>query len=435
MRGVESNVQIFNGRFLVLTLTVILALLAGACPKGGGPAANDKVAATVNGTPIMLQEVERAIKSSAQGQELKLSQMELAQARLQVLEQLISQEVMYQKAQKENTIPNDEEVNAELNKLKSGAGVSKEEFEKKLKDAGQTEELLKESLKKEIASRKLIEKITGKIEAPSEAEVTGFYNGNKAFFVKKRGVELAAIVVDPSVSGPNDPTKSEADAIQRFKEIGLQLQSVDFASVAREKSEDPSAARGGDLGNISEEDLKKSFSADLAATFMSDKTQIGAVLGPVPIQGKFYIFKLKNRIEKDEDLTLESPGVKQQITETLTNTKKQLLAASYTAVAMNEAKVVNFLAQQIIDNPNELSGARPVTSDDKKDDAAKTDESNSNTADNTNTGNTNTAVDSNSNANAADGAKKDDAAAKTEGSDANAKPAAGADSNSNANTK
>jgi hypothetical protein len=383
-RGVESNVRNLNRKFLILVLVTLVAAFLVACPKPTGDQVGppeDQIAATVNGTPIMLQEVERAIKSQAQGQESKLSEMELAQARLQVLQQLIQQEVMFQKAQKEQTIPTDDEVKAELNKLKTSSGVSQEEFAKRLKAAGQTEESLMDNLKKDIATKKLVEKITGTIEPPTDADVSAFYNGNKAAFVKKRGVELAMIVVDPRDTGNGDTTTNEAEASQRLKEIAAQLQKDDFATVAREKSEDPSAIRGGDIGNVSEEDLKTRY-PQLAAGFMNDKFRIGSVTDALPLEGRFIIFKLKDRFEKDEELTLESPNVKKQITESLVNNKKQLLAASYQSIAINEAKVVNFLAQKIVDSPNELSGARRVTPEKEGGDTEDKADSNSNTESN-----------------------------------------------------
>ena len=76
---------------------------------------------------------------------------------------------------------------------------------------------------------------------------------------------------------------------------------------------------------------------------------------------RHYIFKLQERIEKEENLTLESPDVRPQINEMLVNNRKQLLAASYQAIAMNEAKIENLLAKRVVDNPNELSGARPAS--------------------------------------------------------------------------
>jgi hypothetical protein len=44
----------------------------------------------------------------------------------------------------------------------------------------------------------------------------------------------------------------------------------------------------------------------------------------------------------------------------LTDARKQLLVQAYAAVAMNEAKIVNNLAEKVVANPNELSGARPA---------------------------------------------------------------------------
>jgi hypothetical protein len=92
---------------------------------------------------------------------------------------------------------------------------------------------------------------------------------------------------------------------------------------------------------------------------MNPSSQIGKML-VTSAQGKFFILKLQERIERDEVLTLETPGVRQKVTDALVNNRKQLLSASYQAVAMNEAKIENFLAKKVVDNPNELSGARPA---------------------------------------------------------------------------
>jgi hypothetical protein len=78
-------------------------------------------------------------------------------------------------------------------------------------------------------------------------------------------------------------------------------------------------------------------------------------------QGRLFILKLQDRSDHDEALTLDSPGIRQQVLESLTNSRKQLLAASYQAIAMNEARIENFLAKRVVDNPNELSGARPAS--------------------------------------------------------------------------
>jgi hypothetical protein len=66
-----------------------------------------------------------------------------------------------------------------------------------------------------------------------------------------------------------------------------------------------------------------------------------------------------------ENLTLESQGVRQQITVELTNQRKQILNAALLEVAMKEAKIVNNLAADILNNPSNL-GLRPAGYDPSK---------------------------------------------------------------------
>ncbi|MBK9439664.1 MAG: SurA N-terminal domain-containing protein [Chloracidobacterium sp.] len=369
LKGVRATVQ---NKFVKYSTAAAIGVFAAFFAACGGPAANvatggvdpNETAATVNGKVIKMEEVDRAVKQQAQGQESKLSPLELAGARLQVLQNLVEQEVMFQKAEKEATVPTDEEVSAEVNKQKVESRLSAEEFDKQMTAAGLNEVAFRESIKKGLAIKKLVDKVTGRIEVPKDKEITDFFAGNSDLFVKKRGVRLAAIIIDPSNSGQGDTTTNDAEANVKIKEILTKLSQPgsDFASLAREYSEDPSKLQGGDLGYISEEDLKTNFGAQNAAGFMSPQFNVGGVTNVIPLNGKRYIFKLQERIEKEETQTIESPGVRQQINDLLVNNRKQLLAASYQAIAMNEAKIDNLLAKKVVNNPNELSGARPAGS-------------------------------------------------------------------------
>jgi parvulin-like peptidyl-prolyl isomerase len=366
--GVNSIVRKANFTILGAAFLAAAVFILSGCPSSTGNTNGvrtdidpNEAAATVNGKVIKLEEVERLIKQQGQGQEARLSPLELAQARLQVLQGLIQDEVLYQKAEKEGTVPTDEEVKTEYNRLKTSSGKTEEQFLKDLQSANETEESLREKVKKQLAVKKLEERITGKVEPPKDSEIDAFYNGNKEAFVKKKGVKLAAIVIDPNDTGEGDTTKTEADAVRVGNEILAQLRTSPetFSQIAREKSEDQSRLQGGELGYISEEEMKQTFPPNLIATLMDPKTPVGQII-PTPIQGRFYILKIQERSDKDENLTLESPGVRQQVTDSLVNARKQLLIQSYAAIAMNEAKIVNNLAQKVVDNPNDLSGARPA---------------------------------------------------------------------------
>jgi peptidyl-prolyl cis-trans isomerase SurA len=51
---------------------------------------------------------------------------------------------------------------------------------------------------------------------------------------------------------------------------------------------------------------------------------------------------------------LSDPRVQQKIRDTLMNRKEQVLNAAYYEVARNSAKVVNYLAQQVVDNAGKI---------------------------------------------------------------------------------
>jgi peptidyl-prolyl cis-trans isomerase SurA len=322
----------------------------------------DGVAATVNGRSIMLSEVDRIISQQTGGQQAQLSPLELAAARLQVLDGLIQQEVLFQRAEKEGLLPTEDEITQAINSEKIQRNMTEEEFQRMLRESGQTEQALRETVRKQLAIQKLQDKVIGKI-AISDKEVEDFYNNNKQQFVNARGVGLANIVVDPQDNGYQDDAKNEAEAKLKIDEIYQRLKTgnADFATVARARSEDPSNVRGGDIGFATEEQLRQAgFPQDLINKFFNSM-QVGDITPPIKFpNGRWYIFKLTDKRLQTENLTLDSPGVRDQIKNALINQRRSLLNAALLEVAMNEAKIVNYLARNMLNSPNNLSGVRPA---------------------------------------------------------------------------
>jgi parvulin-like peptidyl-prolyl isomerase len=232
-----------------------------------------------------------------------------------------------------------------------------------LKDQNQTEESLRDDTRKKIAIQRLQDKVNGKITI-SDKEVEDYYNSNKPQFVNKRGVGLAAIIVDPADNGLQNDAKGELEAKQKIDRLYQRLKSNgDFATIAREESEDAqSNVNGGDLGYAGEEELKQNgFPQDLVAKFLGSM-QIGEYSEPVRFaNGHWYVFKLTRRQLQTENLTLESPNVRQQITDGLLSQRKQILNSALLEVATTESKIVNNLAGNMLSNPSNL-GLRPAAS-------------------------------------------------------------------------
>ena len=354
-----------------LGAVVLGALLIAACGSGAETPDNT-VAATVNGKKIMLQEVERVIQQQTNGKQADLSPLELAQARLQVLSSLIQREVLFQKAEQEKFLPTEDEITGAINKQKQDSGMTDEEFARQLKEQNLTMEALREEAKKDLAIAHLQDKYAGKITI-NDRDVEDYYNANKQQFVNARGVALAMIAVDPADNSQQgvtgDDAKNDTDAKVKIDGIYQQLKGgADFATVARAKSEDQSLARGGDIGFASEDELKSTgFPADLVGQLFGPM-QVGSFTNPVKFAspqfpgGRWYIFKLQEKHLQTENLTLESQGVRQQITVALTKQRKDILSAALVEVATREAKIVNNLAANMLNNPGNL-GLRPASAD------------------------------------------------------------------------
>jgi peptidyl-prolyl cis-trans isomerase SurA len=351
---------------LILVATLASVFVACDRSKAGGDGKGTAVAASVNDKKIMLTEVDKILEQQAKSQQVQfsdMSQLELAAGRLQVLDELIRREVLFQRAEKDNLLPKDEEVTQAINEQKLQLGTQ-EAFQRALKESGQTEEGMRDIARRQLAIQKLLDRTASKIEPPTDKEVEDFYNNNKARYVSARGVALAAIIVDPADNGASNDAKNDIEAKNKIDIINQRLKSgADFATVARAESEDPqSVPRGGDLGFFTEDQLKQAgFPQDLITRLFSGM-EVGKVTDPIQSSGRWTIFKLTDRRLQSENLTLDNPEVRKDATESILNQRKQILNAAMLEVAVREAKITNNLAQDMLSSPTSLSSLRPAGS-------------------------------------------------------------------------
>lgn len=359
----------FAGKTTVAILVVTLAAAFAACNNGksagGGGNKDTAVAATVNGKNISLKDVDQSISQQTGGQQAKLSPLELANARLQSLQGLIQEEVLFQRAEKEKLLPRDEEVAQEISARKQQARLTEEEWQRRLGEGGETEQSLRDKIRRDLAIQKLLDKTVGQISI-RENEVVDFFNTNSEKFVTPRGVSLSAIVADPLDGGGQyqEDARSEAEAQSKINSIHAQLKSgtADFASIARARSEDPSAARGGDLGFATEDQLRQLRIPQEVVSSLFGSMQPGGFTNPVRLEdGRYSIFKLTDRRLQSEKQTIDSPGVKDQIKDLLISARQRILNNALGVVAMNEAKIENHIAQNMLTDPSLLGGMQPIS--------------------------------------------------------------------------
>src|SRR4051812_27542282 len=179
-------------RQFVFFLAVLAALASAACKHT--PPAN--VAAEVNGHAIKNDDLERTYRSQYPQNIERSNEDQMMSNKLEVLNSMITSEIMRQRAEKLGLTAVDADVDAELNKMKSP--YTKEEFDKQLAARHMTMDDLRGQVRRDLTVNKLINKeITSKITI-TDADVTNFYNANKeSFNLAEPQVHMAQILVTP----------------------------------------------------------------------------------------------------------------------------------------------------------------------------------------------------------------------------------------------
>jgi len=333
-------------RFLVILAAVCAALTSISC-KHAPPLG---VAAQVNGHSITYAELD---KFQSQNQQLPegANPDTIMSQKLDMLGNLITNEIMLQRAERLGLTAVDADIDTEYNKLK--APYTKEEFEKKLQERHMTADDLKAQIRRELTVSKLINKeITSHITI-TDADVANFYNTNKAMFnLPEPRIHMAQILVtpypDPNVRNlKSSKAQNDAQARAKIMDIQARLQrGEDFTLLAQNYSEDVnSAPNGGDMGFLPESTLEKA-SPDLRKMVAS--LQPGALSTVMHMQDGYRILKVISK-EPQGQRDLQDPRVQQEIRENLLNQKDSLLKTAYYEVQRNAAKVTNYMAQSIVD--------------------------------------------------------------------------------------
>jgi hypothetical protein len=173
-------------------------------------------------------------------------------------------------------------------------------------------------------------------------------------------VDISVIVTDPRDNGTPGDAVGDAIAEQKIRSIYEQLKrGTDFATLASQRSEHQSYIRGGNLGFASEAALKQTFQSlpDLGNQLMAKSP--GEYLEPLRDQtsGAWLLFKLNNKRETAQDLGLDD--VRQNIVDTLTQQRQQVLISALLMIARSEADVKNYLAERVLANPQTIIQMRP----------------------------------------------------------------------------
>ncbi|HEX4067608.1 MAG TPA: SurA N-terminal domain-containing protein [Acidobacteriaceae bacterium] len=337
-------------------LAIALVLCAG-CQRAHDP----NTVATVNGKPIQRAEVETIFQSNLGDSHQQPSKVQAEIMRLNIVRQLIDEEILMQRAAKQNLVATDDEVSERLNELK--APFTPDEFQKRLDSQHLTLDDLKREIRRDRTEQKLFNKeITSRINI-TDADITNFYNEHKAEFdLPEENYHLAQIMVtDQPMPAQqvgnlqNSKAMNDAEAKRKIEMLHNRLESgEDFGALAMNFSERPdNSGNGGDMGFVSESQLRSDPNVYAAVS----KLKPGQITDVLPFYSSpnskqpagYAIYKLLDR-ESAGQRQLNDPRVQQAIRQQLRESREQLLKNAYLEMLRDQARVENYYAEEVFKN-------------------------------------------------------------------------------------
>src|SRR5918993_3437037 len=335
---------------LALALTV-----AGCSKEGAAPTtASADTWATVDGRAITRDEVEKAFRRTQDGA-ATLSPEESMTMKLSILNEMILQDILLAKARAlKIEVPDSELDAAYADRKKNMTDAVYEEELKKRNLAGPD---MRESLRRELITKKLLDQEVVNKVAVSDQEVNDFYNANRAqFTVAEESYRIAQIVITPDraqqqVNRTGNDATTPQEAAFKVRMVMERLKAgAQFTDVAMDYSEDPETAqRGGDLGLVPVSALNK-------APEPLRKAVIGQKPGTVNVAtaGGIHTIVAVVAHEQAGERGLTTPGVKDGITGTLKQRKEQLLRTAYLSAARGDADVTNLAARRVVESQGKV---------------------------------------------------------------------------------
>jgi len=333
-----------------LSISALIAALLVIASCGSASKASADVVARVNGKDITTAQLEKQFQNRLNGAEQPPSAEEAQDLKLQVLNQLINDQILLEMASTAGLSATDAEVDVKFNEFKNQ--YTEEKFKDLLKEQKMTIDDIRNELRKSITIDKLVNKeITSKISV-TDAEIKNFYEKNKESFNLPESYHIAHILVTPVAdpdlrNGKSDDAKSPDEAKQKAARLLKEVQGGrDFATVAKESSEDPSSGPNG--GDLTFQALQAIENIDPRLAQAVQKMRPGETF-PQVIETRFgfHILKL---MEKDAggQKDLSDPRVQTQVRQVIFNRKDQTLKNAFSEAARNKATVVNYLAERIL---------------------------------------------------------------------------------------
>lgn len=252
----------------------------------------DRVAAVVNNDIIALSEVQ--LRAAAELNQLNAQTDPEARAKgrqrvlHEALDVLIGEKLLEADGRAMQIAVTDAEVETAIADVRAQNSLSEEQFDRELRGAGYSPQGYREFMKKQLGRLKLLQqRVRSKVKVTDE-DLKAEYA--KYARLESQDVELKARHIIVALA-PNAPADKVAAAKAKAEALAQEARApgVDFAELAKKKSEGPSATDGGDLGTFRRGTMMEEFER---VAFALKENEIS---DPIRTRFGFHVIKVEER--------------------------------------------------------------------------------------------------------------------------------------------
>ena len=254
-------------------------------PQPDTSAGGDSVGAVVNSDIITDYELRQRVALYAATSGVQLTPEITKRIRSQILDQLVAEHLQIQEAKRKGISISTPEIDKQIDRIVADNHISLQQLKDMLAKNGVAFTALRGQIAAQVLWQKVVaDEFQDRINISDDdidAELARLSEGkNKAHFLV---VEIFLAVDSP---------EQDAKVLKNIQDLEGQLQTgAPFQAIARQFSQSPSAASGGDIGWVYDGQLSPELNAAL------EKMTPGSVSEPIRSVGGYYILALRERQE------------------------------------------------------------------------------------------------------------------------------------------
>lgn len=247
----------------------------------------DKIVAIVDDDVVLASELDSRVSSIKARFTDKPGQLPPeAILREQVLERLVSENIQMQLAQRAGIHISDEQVNQSFAQLAEGQGLTPSQLLQELNTQGESLTTVMRDLRRELTLQQVQQSMVNRRIFISETEVETFLKSAEGQFWQQPMMNLRHIQFAlPSNAGPAEV----ASAVKLADSVSEKLaQGEDFATMAIQHSNGPTALEGGPVG------WRRSIEFPPEISEALSRAEVGTITQPIRSSGGIHIFQVED---------------------------------------------------------------------------------------------------------------------------------------------